>query len=81
MTLDLLPPGETATITGIGGRGVFRRRLMELGILPGTPIRRTGQAPLGDPLSFRVRDTVVCLRRREAAAVALAVEPVEMAAK
>ena len=82
MTLDLLETGDSATIASIGGRGAFRRRLLELGILPGTSIRRTGQAPLGDPLSFRVRDAVVCLRRSEAALIGLASEQsLDMAAK
>ena len=66
-SLDRLETGQDAVIVGVGGVGVFRRRLLELGLLPGTPIARTGQAPLGDPLSFRVRDSVLCLRRAEAA--------------
>jgi Fe2+ transport system protein FeoA len=69
MTLDQLRLGEGATIEDVCGRGPFRRRLLELGMLPGTTITRTGQAPLGDPLSFRVRGAVLCLRRTEAATV------------
>lgn len=71
MTLDELEPGQSAQVAAVGGSGRFRRRLLELGILPGTPIERTGQAPLGDPLSFRVRGAVVCLRRAEAHAIAV----------
>jgi len=66
MTLDVLPVHEEAIIRVVGGEGAFRRRLLELGLLPGTPISRTGQAPLGDPLSFRVRGAVLCLRKSEA---------------
>ena len=69
MTLDKLPVGQDAEILLVSGTGPFRRRLLELGLLPGTPITRTGQAPLGDPLSFRVRDAVLCLRATEAATV------------
>ena len=69
MTLDLLPAGSAAQIAEVAGRGPFRRRLLELGLLPGTPIERTGQAPLGDPLTFRVRGAVLCLRRDEARTV------------
>ncbi len=70
-TLDLLAVGREARISIIGGAGSFRRRLLELGLLPGTPIVRTGQAPLGDPLSFRVRDAVLCLRREEASNIGI----------
>lgn len=72
MRLDELAVGETGAIRTIGGEGVFRRRLLELGLVPGTPIVRTGQAPLGDPLTFRVRGTVLALRRTDAARIELA---------
>lgn len=69
MTLDQLEPGEVASVTRVNGAGAFRRRLLELGLLPGTTIGRTGQAPLGDPLTFRVRGAVLGLRRTEAATI------------
>ena len=69
MTLDQLQPGDVADVTVVGGQGPFRRRLMELGIIPGTPVERTGQAPMGDPLTFRVRGAVLCLRRTEAVTI------------
>jgi ferrous iron transport protein A len=69
MTLDRLNAGKVGRVVAVGGVGPFRRRLLELGLLPGTPVQRTGQAPLGDPLSFRVRGAVLCLRRLEAAAI------------
>ena len=65
MRLDQLKPGAFATVQEVGGTGAFRRRLLELGVLPGTPIRRTGQAPLGDPMTYRVRGAVIALRRAE----------------
>jgi len=71
MTMDQLLPGEFAVVTDVQGRGAFRRRLLELGVLPGTPVTRTGQAPLGDPLSFRIRGAVLCLRREEASTIAV----------
>jgi Fe2+ transport system protein FeoA len=69
MTLDQLQPGDCADVTVVGGHGPFRRRLLELGILPGTLVERTGQAPMGDPLTFRIRGAVLCLRRTEAATI------------
>lgn len=66
--------GSRAQIVSVEGEGPFRRRLLELGFVPGTVVTRTGQAPLGDPLSFRVRHAVVSLRRRDAASIL--VEPV-----
>ena len=85
MTLDELRSGQRAKVLGIGGVGVFRRRLLELGLLPGTEIERTGQAPLGDPVSYRVRGAVLCLRQADARAISVACElpgtPQALAAK
>jgi ferrous iron transport protein A len=72
MTLDQLAVGQCAEIKDIAGRGAFRRRLLELGLLPGTAVVRTGQAPLGDPLAFRVRGAVFSLRRADAVTVTVA---------
>ena len=75
MTMDQLRPGELAVVTDVAGQGAFRRRLLELGVLPGTTVTRTGQAPLGDPLSFRIRGAVLCLRREEASTIAVETTP------
>jgi len=71
MTLDQLPLGKNGTIREVNGTASFRRRLMELGMLPGTTVRRTGQAPLGDPITYLVRGAVFGLRRTEAALIDL----------
>jgi ferrous iron transport protein A len=38
-TLDRLAPGEEAVLESVDGEPGLRRRLMELGLLPGTPVR------------------------------------------
>lgn len=73
MTLADLETGQSAHLTTIGGDRAFRRRLMELGFVPGTPVALHKVAPLGDPLEFTVRGSSVSIRRRDARAVT--VEP------
>lgn len=75
MRLDELTQGSTGRVARVTGEPGFRRRLLELGFVPGTPVERTGQAPFGDPLQFRVREVVVGLRRVDAAKVELGAEP------
>jgi Fe2+ transport system protein FeoA len=65
-SLAHLTPGDTTHVTHVGGTGSFRRRLLELGLVPGTRVRRIGLATLGDPLNFEVRGATVCLRRADA---------------
>jgi Fe2+ transport system protein FeoA len=66
MTLDELKPGETATVTRLMAGGMNRRRLMDLGILPGTQLAVELRSPLGDPVAYRVRDTLIALRNEQA---------------
>lgn len=67
--LHTLDVGMSGVVVSVGGSGPFRRRLLELGLVPGTSVARLGQAPLGDPMTFRVRGTVLSLRREDAATV------------
>jgi ferrous iron transport protein A len=43
------------------------RRLMELGLVPGTRVEVLRRAPLGDPIELRLREIHLSLRRSEAA--------------
>jgi len=66
MTLDMLKIGQSATVTKIFSTNTERRRLLDLGILPGTKIENVMPSPLGDPVAYRIRSAVVALRREQA---------------
>jgi ferrous iron transport protein A len=66
MTLDQLKKGETAIVTKLLHTGNSHIRLMDLGILPGTHIQAEMVSPLGDPIAYRVRQTLIALRRDQA---------------
>ena len=63
--LNDLVPGESATIVSIDDTGPIGRRLLDLGLLPGTRVRALRYAPLGDPGVFELRGYRLCLRRTE----------------
>jgi DtxR family transcriptional regulator, Mn-dependent transcriptional regulator len=67
-TLDSLRQGEEAVVVGISGalRGQQRRRLMDFGIVPGTKINPELVSVGGDPTAYRVRGTLVALRKKQA---------------
>jgi ferrous iron transport protein A len=67
--LSALRPGEQATIGRVNGHGPVRRRLLELGLTPGTPVMLVRLAPLLDPMEIRVRGYQLCVRRSEADSV------------
>ena len=66
MTLDILPIGESAMNTAVGGQGGLRRRLLDMGLIPKTRVRVEKVAPLGDPLELRVRGYSLSLRKEDA---------------
>ncbi|HKZ78365.1 MAG TPA: ferrous iron transport protein A [Pyrinomonadaceae bacterium] len=66
MTLDKIPRGRIARVTAVEGSAKVTFRLMEMGIVPGAPVRLVKSAPLGDPIQICVRDYHLALRRADA---------------
>ncbi|ORB90465.1 FeoA family protein [Mycobacterium persicum] len=68
IALTDLRPGERATILGTAPRApsALARRLRQLGFRSASVVEVIRRAPLGDPTVYRVQDTELCLRRRDA---------------
>jgi ferrous iron transport protein A len=66
VTLDQLGPDEAATVVALTNEGVERRRMLDLGILPGARVEVMMKSPLGDPVAYRIRGATVALRRDQA---------------
>lgn len=69
MRLSELKPGQSGVITKILGHGAFRKRVMEMGFVKAREIKVLLQAPLADPIKYRIMDYEVSLRRAEAALI------------
>jgi len=67
--LSELAPGDMATIVRVTGRGPARRRLMDMGLMPGETIEVVRVAPLGDPVQVKVQDCNLTIRREEAVSI------------
>lgn len=61
-----LRPGESARLHAVRGTGSFRRRLMEMGLLPGTTVQLVRSVPLSDLVELQVRGAHLSLRREDA---------------
>ena len=72
MTLDKVAPGQGGVITQVGGEGVLRRRLLDMGLTPGTRVSVRKIAPMGDPIELFLRSYVLTIRKEEAANIAVA---------
>lgn len=66
MTLRDLKPGESGTVASIGEKSPTRRRIMDMGVTPGTSIKVIKVAPLGDPIEINIRGYELSLRKDEA---------------
>jgi ferrous iron transport protein A len=64
--LTALALGQVATVTGINVPPEAKARLLEMGLLAGTPVQLIRFAPLGDPVEIKVRGYHLTLRKHEA---------------
>jgi len=64
--LSSVAVGTTATVSEINVSPASRPRLMEMGLLVGTPVELVRFAPLGDPVEIKVRGYHLTLRKQEA---------------
>lgn len=71
-SLDVLKPGQTGRVTTLTGPESLRRRLLEIGFVPGSEVAYIMPTPFGDPLVFSLRGTSLALRRAEARCVHIA---------
>ena len=66
VTLAELSEGQSGTIRDIDSSSPTSQRLLDLGFVPGTPIKAVKKAPMGDPTTFQIRGYQVGLRKSEA---------------
>ncbi|MEC9488827.1 MAG: FeoA family protein [Halanaerobium sp.] len=65
MELTKLPIGREARVKDLTASGLKRRRLLDLGLIPGTSIIVRRNSPAGDPRAYLVRGTLLALRKEE----------------
>lgn len=65
MRMNELSAGEHGQIISVEGFGALRRRLMDMGLTPGTKIFIRKVAPMGDPIEICVRGYELSLRKED----------------
>lgn len=69
MTLDQVKPKTIVTIIHVNGKGLLRRRLLEMGLTPQTKVKVRKVAPMGDPIEVFLRSYVLTLRKEDASQI------------
>jgi ferrous iron transport protein A len=65
-SLAALPVGGNAVVSRVRGERAVVRRLLEIGLVPGTKVTLRRIAPMGDPIELKVRNFALSIRRSEA---------------
>ena len=67
----MLAPGEEGVVAQVGGTTETAERLMEMGLIAGTPVKVVKRAPLGDPIEIAARGYHLTVRKTEAIEIVL----------
>lgn len=57
--------GDFIRIDSLAIQGIMRRRLLDLGFVPGAIVEVQRKSPLGDPTAYKVSNTSIALRKEE----------------
>lgn len=68
-SLDLLHPGEKAHIRTVLDNGALRRRMMDMGLVPGAEVEVIRLAPWGGPMQIRIKGYSLAMRLSECAKI------------
>jgi Fe2+ transport system protein FeoA len=72
--LSTLNPGESGTVVHVEGSGQIRKRILDMGIVPGVRIEIIRAAPMGDPIELKLRGYLLTLRKNEAESILVSKE-------
>jgi len=71
LNLAQLDVGQEGKIVSVSGNMPLRRRLLDMGLTPGTHVKVLKFAPFGDPIVIRLRGYDLSLRKQDAKMIKL----------
>lgn len=69
LSLADLPVGSTCRVNSVELAGLLKRRILDLGIIPGTVVECIRKSPAGDPTAYGVRGATIALRHDDASQI------------
>lgn len=67
--LSQLDIGEQASVVAVDGEGIWKRRMLDLGLVRGTKVKAIQRSPSGDPVAYYIRGAVIALRSEDASKI------------
>ena len=77
VVLRKMVKGQRGKIHRVTASGELGRRIRDMGLVPGTPFRVQGRAPLMDPVAIRIRNFTLTLRNNESDFIEAEVEELQ----
>lgn len=65
-TLKDLIPGQKGRVVKVNGNSAIKRRILDMGLVPGSEVVMERYAPLGDPVEIKLKGYHLSLRKEEA---------------
>lgn len=66
LSLEQVKPGTVVRVKKVEASGNLHRRILALGIIPGSTLEVIKMAPLGDPIEVKLRQSNLVIRKEEA---------------
>ncbi len=73
--LNRVEEGQTVRVREVRSTGSIQRRLLDIGLIEGTPVACLQKSPAGDPVAYLIRGAVIAIRSEDSANIL--VEPVQ----
>lgn len=64
-SLDSIPKGGKSVVVTMEAMGLSRRRLLDIGLVPGTVVETVRRSPAGDPIAYLIRGATIALRAED----------------
>ena len=69
LSLCALRVGQSARVTALEAGSGMRRRLLDIGLIPGTRVTCVAKSPAGDPAAYLIRGAVIAIRSEDSRAI------------
>ncbi|MCT4595484.1 MAG: ferrous iron transport protein A [Anaeromicrobium sp.] len=67
--LSKLQPGNKCKVVSLLCVGITRRRMLDLGLIPGSYVEAIRKSPLGGPIAYNIRGAIIALRKEESSQI------------
>ncbi|WIW70802.1 MULTISPECIES: FeoA family protein [Anaerosinus] len=68
-SLATLSAGQFCYINTIELQGLFKRRILDLGVIPGTVVQCIRHSPSGSPIAYKIRGATIAIRKEDASQI------------